>query len=83
MRQILEKVKLPKLNITKEEYLAIKTLQDNTCIIILPTDKVNAIVVMDQLEYSEKLASLVENGSKVKKDPTSELKKAVKDQKYY
>ncbi|XP_029648363.1 uncharacterized protein LOC115222319 [Octopus sinensis] len=51
VRQVLEKAKLPKPNITKEEKLAIKS--DNS-IIILPADKGNATVVMKN--YCEKLA---------------------------
>lgn len=36
---------------------------------MLPADNINASMVMDKLEYSEKLASLVGNGKyKVKKD---------------
>lgn len=81
MKQELEKVKMPKSNI-KEENLANKTLQAD-CIKTHATkstvyahtasvDKSNTTVMMDKLEYSEKLASLVGDGNynKVKKDPT-------------
>lgn len=53
----------------KEESLTINALQIDTSIIILLTDKGNTSMVM---EYSEKLASLVVNGSysKVKKNLT-------------
>lgn len=72
MRQTLEKVKPSNSNIIKEERLAINALQIDTSIIILPSDKGNTSMVMDKLEYSEKLASLVVNGSysKVKKKLT-------------
>ena len=71
VRQALEKSKLPKPNITKEERLAIKSLQRDENIIILPADKGNATVVMDKVEYSNKLADLISNGGycKVKKNP--------------
>ena len=61
-----------KPNISKTERQALKSLQDDDSIIILPADKGNATVVMDRLEYSNKLADLIGNGgySKVKKDPT-------------
>ena len=44
---------------------------------ILPADKGNATVVMDRLEYSNKLADLIGNGGycKVKKDPTLKTKR--------
>ncbi|XP_029657212.1 uncharacterized protein LOC115231293 [Octopus sinensis] len=56
VRQVLEKAKLPKPNITKEETFAIKRLQSDNSIIILPADKGNATVVMNKSDYSEKLA---------------------------
>ena len=72
VRQVLEKSKPPKTNISKTERQALKSLQDDDSIIILPADKGNATLVMDRVEYSNKLADLVDNGgySKVKKDPT-------------
>ena len=62
VRQVLEKSKSPKPNITKEERLAIKSLQRDENIVILPADKGNATGVMDKAEYSNKLADLIENG---------------------
>ena len=72
VRQALEKSKPPKSNISKTERQAHKSLQDDNSIIILPADKGNATVVMDRVEYSNKLADLIGNdgSSKVKKDPT-------------
>ena len=72
MRQALEKSKPPKPNISKTERQALKSLQDDDSIIILPADKGNATVVMDRLEYSNKLTDLIGNGgySKIKKDST-------------
>ena len=54
------------------ERLAIKLLQDDNNIIILPADKGNATVVMDRVECSNKLVDLIGNGGyyKVKKYPT-------------
>ena len=69
MRQALEKSEPPKLNISKEESLALKSLQDDENI-IQPTDKGNA-TVMDKVEYSNKLLDLIGNGGycKVKIEP--------------
>ena len=70
MRQALEKSKPPKPNISKSERLAIKSLQDDNNIIILPADKGNTIVVVDRVLYSNKLPDLSDNDGycKVKKD---------------
>ena len=39
-----------------------KSLHDDNIIIILPADKGNPTVVMDRVEYSNKLADLMGNG---------------------
>ena len=74
VRQALEKSKPSKPNISTSEILvlAIKLLEDDNYIIILPADKGNATVVIDRVVYSNKLADLIDNGGycKVKKDPT-------------
>ena len=77
MRQVLEKLKSLKPNISKEERLAIKSLQNDENIILL-ADKGNATVVIDKVEYSNKLADLIGNGGycKVKKDPTLRQKES-------
>ena len=62
MKQALKKSKPPKPNISKAERQAIKSLQDDNNIIILPADKGNATVVMDWVEYSNKLGNLIGNG---------------------
>ena len=71
MRQVLEKSKPPKPNATKDERLAIKSLQCDKNIKILPADKGNATVVMDKVEYYNKLADLIASGGycKVKRKP--------------
>ena len=59
------------------ERQAIKSLQDDKSIIILPADKCNASVAMDRLDYSNKLADLIGSGGycKVKKDPTLKMER--------
>ena len=71
MRLALEKSKPPKPNISETERQALKSPQDDDSIIILPADKGNATVVMDRVEYSDKLADWIDNSGyrKVKKDP--------------
>ena len=77
VRQALEKWKPLKPNISKTERQALKSLQDDNSIIILPGDKGNATMVMDRVEYSNKLADLIANGGycKVKKDPTLKMER--------
>ena len=77
VRQALEKPKPPKPNISKTERKAFKSLQDDNRIIILPADKGNATVVMDRVEYTNKLADLISNGGycKVKKDLTLKMER--------
>ena len=77
VRQLLEKSKPPKPNISKTERQALKLLQDYNSIIILPADKGNATVVMDRVEYTNKLTDLTGNGGycKVKKDPTLKMER--------
>ena len=72
MRQVREKSKPPKPHISKTERQALKLLQDENSLIILPADKGNATLVMDRVEYSNKLVDLNGNSGscKVKKDPT-------------
>ena len=59
VKQALKKSKPPKPNISKEERLAIKSLQSDENIIVPPADKCNATVVMDKVEYSNKLVDLI------------------------
>ena len=71
VRQALDKSKHPKPNISTAERLAIKSLQNDDNIIILPADKCNATVVIDRVEYPNVFADLIGNGCyyKVKKNP--------------
>ena len=79
MRQTLEKSKPSKPNISKEG-LASKLLQSDENLIILPADKTITTVVIDKVEYSNKLADLIGNDGycKVKKR-TQSGKEAVTD----
>ena len=77
VRRALEQSKPPKPNISKTKRKALKSLQDDNSIIILPADKGNATVAMGRVEYSNKLADLIGNGGycKVKKDPTQKTER--------
>ncbi|XP_015123493.1 uncharacterized protein LOC107045675 [Diachasma alloeum] len=60
-------------NITRVEPLAVRSLKEHNDIIILPTDKGNTTVVMDEDDYSGKLSAMFGDSriyTKLKKDPT-------------
>ena len=71
MKLALEKLKPPKPNNSKMERLAIKSLQHDKNFILLPADKGNVTIVMDKVQYSNKLADLIASGGycNVKKNP--------------
>ncbi|GJQ75052.1 hypothetical protein Trydic_g9668 [Trypoxylus dichotomus] len=51
---IIRKLKPPKRNIIRDEHLALKDIQKDKTIIVLPADKSNATVVLDRTEYHKK-----------------------------
>ena len=52
--------------------MAVRSLQNDKNIIIMPTDKGNATVVLDKTAYDEKLTNIIKSGKYriLKKDPT-------------
>ena len=76
---ILRKAKPPKRNLSKPEFLTLKTLRDNLDIVILEADKGGAIVIMDKHDYDSNMIDHLSNSGfyfKLKKDP---LKSVCKD----
>ena len=68
----IKSTKPPKPNVTAEERKAIKKLQKETSIIILPADKGRATVIMDIDEYDAKLTEMLSDTNtytKLKKEP--------------
>ena len=76
---ILRRAKPPPPNLEKDERAAIKALKEDKNITILPADKGNATVIMDTLQYVEKVKNLLTEPvyEKVKKDPTQTTEKRV------
>ena len=70
-----------KSNTSKEEREALRTLQTNDQIIILPADKGNATVILDKDEYERKARDLLSHPPfrKVDKDPTKRNEYRVND----
>ncbi|XP_072398131.1 uncharacterized protein [Diabrotica undecimpunctata] len=78
--QILRTAKPPKRNLTREEKEALRDLQKNKEIIVLPADKGNATVVMNIDDYDKKLTDLLNDTAyeKIATDPTTYLEKTTK-----
>ena len=75
---LLKKFKLPRSNLSNEECKAIKKLQKDTSLAILPADKGRATVVMDMSQYDSKMVSLLSDESTykvLKKDPTQSFER--------
>ncbi|KAI0232255.1 hypothetical protein LSAT2_017403, partial [Lamellibrachia satsuma] len=74
---VLKSAKVPKQNITRQERTALKGLQKEKSITILPADKGKATVIMETREYQEKMKEMLNDEAtyeKLKKDPTKKYK---------
>nr|XP_054761192.1 uncharacterized protein LOC129267568 [Lytechinus pictus] len=72
---VLEQAKPPKSNITKDMEAALKSLKEDSTIMILPADKGRAAVILDTTTYRDKMDNLLSTGPyrEIKKDPTDSL----------
>ena len=68
--------KLPKDNLSKDECKALKELQSDTSILILPTGKGRSTVILNREDYLQKCMDHTNNGpyQLLKKDPTTKIK---------
>ena len=73
--------KLPKFNTTKGQKLALKKLAEDKEIIILPADKSNATVVLNKVDYNQKMNDLLKDAShkQLKSNPNTKIEKKVTD----
>ena len=80
-----------KHNLSKDERKALKELQSDTSIVILPADKGRSTVILNHEDYLEKCMDHINNGpyQLLEKDPTSKIKtktlkqlKVLKDNKF-
>nr|XP_049699777.1 uncharacterized protein LOC126053464 [Helicoverpa armigera] len=79
---VLRRNILPKPNLNKNQYLALKNLRDRPELTILRADKGNATVVMDTSDYNDKIQDLLSDVStykQVKTDPTTKTLKSTSD----
>ena len=72
----LQNSKPPKDNLSKDERKALKELQSDTSIVILPADKGRSTVILNHEDYLEKCMDHINNGpyQLLKKDPTTKIK---------
>jgi hypothetical protein len=79
VRSMLQKSKSPISNISKKELKALRSLRLNKDIRILPADKNNCTIVLDELEYRDKFNTLLKSGvyEPLPKDPTAKFEKKI------
>ncbi|XP_046393740.1 uncharacterized protein LOC124161462 [Ischnura elegans] len=71
----LKRAKLPKANISRSEQAAIRALQRNKAIKVLPADKGNATVLMNSEDYHQKILDILRDQAyrKINRDPTDSV----------
>jgi hypothetical protein len=74
---MLEKSRPLTSDITRKESMALKSLKDNTEILIIHADKGNCTVVLNESTYKEKISSLLESEvyEILLKDPTFQIQR--------
>ena len=72
----LQNSKPPEDNLSKDERKALKELQSDTSIVILPAGKGRSTVILNREDYLEKCMDHINNGpyQLLKKDPTNKIK---------
>jgi len=74
----LRSAKCPKPNLSRQELQALTDLKRNSDIMILPANKGRATVILDKVEYEEKVRQMLSDEKtyeKLKRDPTPIYKK--------
>jgi len=75
--RILKNSSRPRDNLKRTERAALKTINDNVNLTILPADKGNATVVLNTSDYKLKISSLLQDPAyrKLTKDPTDSIER--------
>ena len=79
---VISKARPTPMNMLPQEFHAIKNLQKDDSIVVLPVDKGRATVVMDVVEYDQKMNSLLTDSKtykKLTKDPTPSLEQKMNE----
>ncbi|CAB4026296.1 Hypothetical predicted protein, partial [Paramuricea clavata] len=77
--EALRRATLPASNLTKNEKDALKNLRADKSIHILKADKGNATVILDRLEYDNKILALLNTSTykELKRDPTATIERKI------
>ena len=79
---ILNKARPPSMNLPPSESKALKNLQADDEIVVVPADKGRAVVVMDRLDYDSKINTLLSDQStyqKLTRDPAPALERQMNE----
>ena len=76
---VLQSSKTPRSNLPNHLRKAVKELRSDHTIVVLPADKGNVTVVLDQKDYIEKIENMLKDGaySRLRKDPTTTVETRV------
>ena len=72
---ILRKAKPPKSNLSRSEFEALKSLNNNKDIVLLKADKGGAAIILNKEDYRKKMLDHLENSGSYKKLSKNPLKK--------
>ena len=77
--EVLRRAKLPRSNLTKNMKDAVRNLRADKSIQILKADKGNATVVLDRVEYDNKVLALLNTQTykELKSDPTAKIERKI------
>ena len=77
--EVLRRAKLPRSNLTKNMKDAVRNLRADKSIHILKADKGNATVVLDRVEYDNKVLALLNTQTykELKSDPTAKIERKI------
>ena len=75
LSSVIRSTQVPKPKCTRNQIAALKSLQQNDNIIILPADKGRATVILNKEDYIRKCNEHLKNGAyiEIKKDPTNSV----------
>ena len=81
VQKCLEESKQPTSNLPRNEMKALTMLAKDQSIVILPSDKGRATVILDAEDYKDKMQQLLKDGSyqKLKTDPTKKIERRIND----
>lgn len=77
VQECLDGAKAPKANLTREQSCALKELEKDKTIVVLPADKGNATVIMDRTQYNDKMNEILSDVSykPLTKDPSKKTER--------